>query len=78
MHQVALRISGAKNVLDLTMQLELAKSGDFMSLERQWLKDGASRGEVKKRLGQAMQVRLMCLLSSKDAAHCLTTNNTNK
>ncbi len=56
MHQVALRISGAKTVQDLSTQLECAKSGDFMALERQWLKDGASRGEVKKRLGQAMQV----------------------
>jgi hypothetical protein len=70
--QVALRISGAKDVQELAMQLEWAKSGDFVSLERKWLKDGASRAEVKKRLGQAMQVSIINDLIADFASEKIT------
>lgn len=54
--QVALRLSGAKNVQELHLQLEYAKAGDIAGLERKWMRDGASRTEIKKRVGQAMAV----------------------
>jgi hypothetical protein len=55
--QVAMKISGAANRFELAWQLECAKDADYQSLEVKWLKDGASRAEIKKRIGQAMEVR---------------------
>lgn len=59
--QVSLRLSGAKNVQELHLQLEYAKAGDIAGLERKWMKDGASRTEIKKRVGQAMAVCMLCV-----------------
>lgn len=55
--QVCLRIPGAANARELSWQFECAKDADYSSLEVKWLKDGASRAEIKKRLGIAMTIR---------------------
>ena len=56
--EAAAKIGGAKDHYEMADQFQLAVSGDFETLEKKWMAASASQKEIKKRLGNAGQVRV--------------------
>ena len=59
--EAAAEIGGAWNVKELGRQYELAVAGEFVVLELDWRRKGASNAEIRKRLANAAKVQKMAV-----------------
>jgi len=75
--EAAAKIGGAENIKELGLQYVLAVEGEFVVLELDWRRKGASNAEIRKRLDKAAVVQKMAveqvqLALSKDGSEADT------
>jgi hypothetical protein len=65
--EAAAEIGGAWNVKELGRQFELAVAGEFVVMELDWRRKGASNSEIRKRLANAAKVQKMAVEQEEKA-----------
>ena len=65
--EAAAEIGGAWNIKELGQQFDLAVRGEFVVLELDWRRKGASVAEIRKRLGNAAKVQKMAMEQEEKA-----------